>query len=49
VGLWNHVQLPTRDGLISVVTARSVLGDVGTIHTIAASPHESQLAIECLL
>jgi len=49
VGLWNHIQQPARDGLISVVTARSLRGNAGTIHTIAVSPHESPLAIESLL
>jgi hypothetical protein len=48
VGLWNDIQLPARDGLQSVVTACSLHGDTGTIHTIAASPHESPLAIESL-
>jgi hypothetical protein len=49
VGLWNHIQLLARNGLISVVTAHSLRGDAGTIPTIAASSHESQLAIEGLL
>jgi len=49
VGLWNYIQLPARDGLQSVVTARSLHGDTGTIHTIAARPHISPLAIESLL
>jgi hypothetical protein len=31
------------------VTARSLHGDTGTIHTLAASPLESPLAIESLL
>jgi len=48
VGLWNDIQLPARDGLQSVVTARSLHGDTGTIHTIAVCPHESLLAIESL-
>jgi hypothetical protein len=49
VGQWIHIQLPARHGLISVVTTPSLRGDAGTIHTIAASPHESPLAIENLL
>jgi hypothetical protein len=49
VGLWRYIQLLARDGLISVVTVCSLHGDTGTINTIAASPHQSQLAIESLL
>ena len=49
MGLWNHIQLPARDGHISVVTAHSLRGNAGTIHTIAASPHECPPAIESLL
>jgi hypothetical protein len=49
VGLWNYIQLPARGGLISVVTVCSLRGDTGTIHTFAASPHQSLLAIESLI
>jgi hypothetical protein len=45
VGLWNYIQLSARDGLESVVTARSLHGASGTIHTTAARPHDSPLAI----
>jgi len=46
VGLWYYIQLPARGGLICVVNAHSLRVDDGTIHTIAASPHERPLAIE---
>jgi hypothetical protein len=48
VGLWNYIQqLEARGEHISVVTAHSLHGDNGgTIHTIAASLHESPMAIE---
>jgi len=49
VGLWNDIQLPARAGLQSVVTARSHHCDTVTIHTIAASLHQSLLVIESLL
>ena len=49
VGIWNYKQLPAGDGLQSAVTAHSLCCDAGTIHTIAASPHESLLAMESLL
>jgi hypothetical protein len=46
VVLWNYVPLPARDGPILVFTACCY---TGTVHTIAASLHESPLAIEPLL
>ena len=46
VGLWNNIWLPARDGPILALTACSF---TGTVHTIAASLHESPLAIESLL
>jgi len=46
VGLWNYIRLPARDGPILVLTARCF---TGTVHTIAASLHESPLAIQSLL
>jgi len=47
VGLWNCIQQLARGGRVSVVSACSLRGDNdGTIHTIAASPHESPMAIE---
>jgi len=46
VGLWNYIRLPARDIPILVFTACSV---TGTVHTIAASLHESPQAIESLL
>ena len=49
MGLWNSIQLPARDGVQSVVNARSLCDDTGTIHTIAGSPHDRPLAIESLL
>ena len=49
MGLWNYIQLPARDGLQSVITAHSLHGDTGSIHTLAGRPHESLLAIESLL
>ena len=49
MGLRNPIELPATDGLISVVTAHSLYGEAGTIHTIVASAHESPLVIETLL
>ena len=49
MGLWNYIWLPARDGPIPVCTACSIRCYTGTVHTIAASPHESPLAIESLL
>jgi hypothetical protein len=49
VGLWNYIQLPARDGPIPVFSACNHCCYSGTVHTIAASPHESPLAIESLL
>jgi hypothetical protein len=49
VGLWNYIRLPARDGPILVFTACSLRCYTGTVHTIAASLHESPLAIEYLL
>jgi len=49
MGQWNHIRLPARDGPKSVFTACSLRCYTSTIHTIAASPHESLLAIESLL
>jgi len=46
MGIWNYIRLPARDGPISVFT---VCCHTGTVHTIAASRHESPLAIESLL
>jgi hypothetical protein len=46
VGLWNYIRLPARDRPILVFTACCF---TGTVHTIAASLHESPLAIESLL
>jgi hypothetical protein len=47
--LWNHIWLPGRDELISVVTARSFRGYTDIILTIAATLHVWPLAIEILL
>jgi hypothetical protein len=47
VGLWNYIRLPARDGPILVFTGLRCY--TGTVHTIAASLHESPLAIERLL
>jgi len=46
VGLWPYIRLPARDGPILVFTGCCY---TGSIHTIAASLHESPLAIEILL
>jgi hypothetical protein len=46
VGLLNNIQLLGSGGLISVVTARSLQGDVCTIHSVSGSSQESPLAIE---
>jgi hypothetical protein len=48
VGIWNYIWLSARDGLISAVTAYSVCGYTGSVHTIAGSTHESPLAIDSL-
>jgi len=49
VGLWNYIWLLAGDGAIPVFTTHSLCLFTSTIHTIAASPHESLLAIESLL
>jgi len=49
VGLWNYIRLPAGDGPIPVFTACSLRCFTGTIHTIAASPLQSPLALESLL
>jgi hypothetical protein len=49
VGLWNYIRLPAGDGPIPVFTTCSLRCFTGTIHTIAASPLESPLALESLL
>jgi hypothetical protein len=46
VGLWNYIRLPARGGPTLVFTACCY---TQTVHTVAASLHESPLAIECLL
>ena len=46
MGLWNYIRLPARDGPILVFTACCY---TGTVQAIAASLHESPLAIESLL
>jgi hypothetical protein len=46
MGLSNYLWLQARDGPIPVFTACC---HTGTVHTIAASLHESLLAIERLL
>jgi hypothetical protein len=46
VGIWNYTRLPARDGPILIFAACCF---TGTVHTIAASLHESPLAIERLL
>jgi len=45
VGRWNYIRLPARDGPLLLFTASCY---TGTVHTIAASLHESPLAIESL-
>jgi hypothetical protein len=50
VGLWNYIQLAAGDGPILVFTACSLRSYTSTTeYTIAASLHESPLAIEYLL
>jgi len=46
VGLWNYFQLPARDEPLLVLSACCF---TGTVHTIAASLHESPQAIGILL
>jgi hypothetical protein len=46
VGLWPYIRLPARDGSILLFTGCCY---TGSVHTIAASLHESPLAIESLL
>jgi hypothetical protein len=46
VGLWHYIWLPARDVPILVFT---VCCYTGSVHTMAASLHESPLAIESLL
>jgi hypothetical protein len=49
VGIWNYIRQSARDGLISAITAYCICGYTGSVNTIAASPHESPLAIDSLL
>jgi len=49
VGLWTYIRLAAGDGPIPVVTAWSPRCYTGTVHTIAASPFYSPLALESLL
>jgi hypothetical protein len=49
VGPSNYIWLLARDRLISVVTFRSLRGNTSTVHTIAASQHESLLVIDWVL
>ena len=49
VGQLNYIPLAARDGPIPVFTACSLRCYTGTVHTIAASPHENPLALESLL
>ena len=49
VGLWTNIRLVAGDGPIPGFTACSLRCYTGTVHTIAASPLDSPLALESLL
>jgi len=49
VGLWTNIRLAAGDGSIPGFTACSLRCYTGTVHTIAASPLDSPLALESLL
>jgi hypothetical protein len=49
VGLWTYIRLAAGDESIPVFTACSLRCYTGTVHTIAASPLDSPLALESLL
>ena len=49
MGLWTYIRLAAGDGPIPVVAAWSLRCYTRTVHTIAASPLYSPLALESLL